>query len=44
MVYGMSKAGQSVDQIVEMKCEDETLGCQAIGLTIKQSKPLINKW
>lgn len=43
MVYGMSKAGKSVDQIVEMRCEDETLGCLAIGLSIKQSKPLINK-
>lgn len=44
MVYGMSKAGKSVDQIVETRCKDETLGCQAIGLYIKQFKPLINKW
>lgn len=43
MVYGMSKAGKCVDQIVEMRCEDETLGYRAIGLSIKQSKPLINK-
>lgn len=35
MVYGMSKAGKSVDQIVKMGCEDEILGCQAISLSIK---------
>lgn len=45
MVYGISKAGKSVGQIVVMRCENETLSCQAIDLSIKkQSKPLTNKW